>query len=104
MKITIVGAGNVGGASALGWTKNGHEIIIGARNPNSEKIKKVIPQNPDIKVKSVPDAVKESDVIRIAANPHSIEEISKQLGNVKEKIIIDVIIWVVMIKLLYLNN
>ena len=89
MKITIIGAGNVGGVLALGWTKAGHEVTIGARNPSSEKIKKVISQNPNIKVKSIKEAAKQSEIILIASNPNSVEEISKQLGDVKDKIIID---------------
>ena len=89
MKIAIIGAGNVGGALALSWAKIGHEIIIGARNPNSEKIKKVISQNPNIRIKSIEDSVKESEVILIAASPKAVEEITKQFGDVKGKIIID---------------
>jgi predicted dinucleotide-binding enzyme len=89
MKIAIIGAGNVGGALALGWAKADHEIIIGARNRESEKVRKATSQNPAIKVKSIEEAVKESEVILIAANPNSVEEISKQLGDVKDKVIID---------------
>lgn len=89
MKIAIIGAGNVGGALALGWTKAGHELVIGARNPNSEKIKKVTSQNSDIRVKSIEDSVKESEVILIAADPSTVEEIVKQFGDVKERVIID---------------
>ena len=40
MKIAIIGAGNVGGTLALGWAKAGHEITIGAKDPNSNKVKK----------------------------------------------------------------
>ena len=89
MKIAVIGAGNVGGALTLGWVKSGHEVTIGARNSNSEKIKKVTAQNAGIKVKSIAEAVKESEIILISANPNSVEEISNQLGDVKEKIIID---------------
>jgi len=47
MKISIIGAGNVGGSLALSWAKAGHEVLIGARNPNSDKTNKVISENPD---------------------------------------------------------
>jgi len=89
MKIAIIGSGNVGGALAIGWAKAGHDIFIGARNKESEKVKKVTSQNAGIKVKSIKEATKESEVILIAANPNALEEISKWLGDVKEKIIID---------------
>ncbi len=89
MKIAIIGAGNVGGALALGWAKAGHEIIIGAKDPNSAKVKKVTSQNSGIKVTSVKDASNEAEVILIAATSSAVEEISKELGDVKNKIIID---------------
>lgn len=89
MKISIIGAGNVGGVLAVGWAKAGHEVTIGARNPKSEKIKKVISKNPEIKIKSIEAAVRESEVILIAANPNAVEEILNQFGDVKGKIIID---------------
>jgi 8-hydroxy-5-deazaflavin:NADPH oxidoreductase len=89
LKIAIIGAGNVGGALALGWAKAGHEIIIGAKNPNSDKVKKVISQNSQIKVKSVKEAAKEAEVILIAASAPAVPDISKSLGDVKNKIIID---------------
>ena len=89
MKIAIIGAGNVGGALTLKWMKAGHKVLIGARNPNSEKIKKVISQNSNVQVKSIEDSVKESEVILVSVNPAAIEEISNQMGDVKGKIIID---------------
>lgn len=89
MKIAIIGAGNVGGALALGWAKAGHEIIIGAKNLNSDKVKKVTNQNNNIKVKSVKDASQEAEVILIAATSAAVQEISKQLGDVMDKVIID---------------
>jgi 8-hydroxy-5-deazaflavin:NADPH oxidoreductase len=89
LKIAIIGAGNVGGALALGWARAGHEIIIGAKNPSSDKVKKVLTQNSQIKVKSVNEASKEAEVILIAASASAVPDISKSLGNVKDKIIID---------------
>jgi len=89
LKIAIIGAGNVGGALALGWARAGHEIIIGAKNPSSDKVKKVLTQNSQIKVKSVNEASKEAEVILIAASASAVPDISKSLGDVKDKIIID---------------
>jgi len=33
MKIGIIGAGNVGGALAEGWSRAGHEVVFGVRRP-----------------------------------------------------------------------
>jgi hypothetical protein len=89
MKIAMIGAGNVGGALAHIWATAGHQIIIGARDRNSEKVKRVTEQNSSIRVKSIDEAVMEAEVILIAASPAAVGEIAKQLGDVKDKVIID---------------
>jgi 8-hydroxy-5-deazaflavin:NADPH oxidoreductase len=85
MKIGIIGTGNVGGALALGWAKVRHEIIIGAKDSNSDKVKKVKSQISTVKVKSVKEASNDAEVILIAATSSAVAEISKELGDVKIK-------------------
>ncbi|MCU0414782.1 MAG: hypothetical protein MUE91_10350, partial [Ignavibacteriaceae bacterium] len=46
-------------------------------------------QSSGIKVKSIDAASKEAEVILIAASPAAVGEIAKQLGDVKDKVIID---------------
>ena len=89
MKVAVIGSGNVGGALALGWAKAGHEIILGVRNPQSQNVKRVITKNSNIKVKSVSEAANEAEVILIAADSAKVKEIATQLGDVKNKVIID---------------
>jgi predicted dinucleotide-binding enzyme len=38
MKIAVIGYGNVGSTLGLAWTKAGHEVIFGARDPGNNKI------------------------------------------------------------------
>ena len=52
-------------------------------------MKKATAQNGSIKVISVNEASNEADVILIAATSSAAKEISEQLGDVKNKIIID---------------
>jgi len=86
MKIAVIGAGNGGETLDLRWARAGHDIVIGARDPNSHKIKKVTSQNRMIKVKSIQDASAEAEVILIAAASNAIREISKQLGVDRDKV------------------
>lgn len=37
MRIAIIGAGNVGQALGQGWTKRGHQVTYGVRNPADAK-------------------------------------------------------------------
>jgi predicted dinucleotide-binding enzyme len=37
MRIAIIGAGNVGQALGQGWSRRGHEVRYGVRNPADAK-------------------------------------------------------------------
>lgn len=41
MKITVIGAGNVGGTLARRWSALGHEVVLGLRDPDSAKSRAV---------------------------------------------------------------
>lgn len=89
MKIAIIGSGNVGGALAKKWIKAGHTIIIGARLPLSEKNIKLAMQIGEDRFTSIPNAVKQCEIILIAAPAPACVEVVKSLGDSSGKIIID---------------
>jgi predicted dinucleotide-binding enzyme len=88
MKIAIIGSGNVGGALAQGWAKAGHEITFGVRNKDEFKGNRLSGIQ-SITAASIPDAVKSSEVIVIAAVPQAIKSIVEAMGDVSSKVIID---------------
>lgn len=88
MKIAIIGSGNVGGALAQGWAKAGHEITFGVRNKDEFKGNRLSGIQ-SITASSIPDAVKSSEVIVIAAVPQAIKSIVEAMGDVSSKVIID---------------
>lgn len=87
MKIAILGAGNVGMALAGGWAKAGHSIILGVKDPQSEKTGSLLKEN--ITAKTVSEASAESEVILISLPVSSVISVLKEIGNVKDKTIID---------------
>lgn len=87
MKITIIGSGNVGGALAQGWAKSGHEITFGVRNKDEFKGNRL--SGIQSITASIPDAVKSSEVIVIAAVPQAVLSIAGMMGDVSDKVIID---------------
>ncbi len=89
MKITIIGAGNVGGALAQQWAKKGHDIIVGARNPESDKVKKLKEQLPNLSITDVPGGVRTGEVILVATPPQFAVELTREWGAVAGKVIID---------------
>lgn len=88
MKIAIIGHGNVGGALAKRWAANGHDIIIGARNPQDEKVQEFTKIGL-ITASDIADAVQKADVIVVATPAHIAVDLANQFGKLPEKIIID---------------
>lgn len=88
MKIAIIGHGNVGGALAKSWAAKGHDILIGAKDGASEKVKQLAALD-NISVHSVEEAAAQAEVILIATPAHIANELASQLADAKDKIIID---------------
>lgn len=88
MKIAIIGSGNVGGALARQWVNHGHQVLIGARFPLSEKNILLAAEIGD-RFTRIPIAVKESDVILISTPPAAILELVAEMGDVTGKVLID---------------
>lgn len=89
MNITIIGSGNVGGALAQQWIKAGHNVLIGAKYPLSQKNSELATKIGEDRFGTISNAVKKSDVILIATPPTAIFEIIEQIGDVSGKVIID---------------
>ena len=88
-KIAIIGSGNVGSALVKSWSKAGHEVIFGVRDPQSPKTKKALAFIPEAKVNTITQASKNADVIVITTPPEVVLELIPQLGDVSNKVIID---------------
>lgn len=89
MTIAIIGSGNVGGALAQSLIKAKHTVLIGAKFPLSEKSIQLATKIGEDRFAVVEWAAKQADVIIITTPPESVIDLIPQLGNVKNKIIID---------------
>ncbi|WP_228378840.1 NADPH-dependent F420 reductase [Chryseobacterium hispalense] len=89
MNIAIIGSGNVGGAMAQQWIKAGHNVLIGAQFPLSEKNISLATKIGEDRFAVVENAVRQCEVILIATPPEAILDILGKLGNVSGKVIID---------------
>ena len=79
MKITIIGAGNMGGALIKGWAKKGvHELTITARTEKT--LSRFSSEYPNIKTMlDNVEAVKDADVIVIAVKPWLVETVINEI-------------------------
>lgn len=91
MRIAVIGMGHVGGALGTGWARTGHEVVFGARDPESPEAQQLISQiGGNAKIASVQDAIARVEVIALAipwgAVPDALKSIAPALSG---KILID---------------
>ena len=89
MKIAIIGAGNVGIALGKAWTKRGHEIVFGVRNPESAKARSLAQQFPNAHLLLNGAAAQKAEFIVLATPWQSTEEAVRTCGDLQGKTIID---------------
>ncbi|WP_064196794.1 MULTISPECIES: NADPH-dependent F420 reductase [Emticicia] len=89
MKIAIIGSGNVGGALAQKFMKAGHNVLVGAKFPLSEKSIKLATQIGEDRFTSVESAVKQCEVVVLAIPAPMAAEVAQSLGDTTGKVIID---------------
>src|SRR5476651_1199319 len=88
MNIAIIGTGNIGGTLAKKWSACGHKIFLGVRDLDNFKGEELLADS-NITALGISDAVKQANVVLVAATPQSVPYIIKSMGNVAGKVIID---------------
>jgi predicted dinucleotide-binding enzyme len=88
MKIAIIGHGNVGGALASRWAAAGHQLLIGAREPQDEKALALADVD-NISMHTIPEAVAEAQVILVATPAHIVASLAESWGDCSGKTVID---------------
>lgn len=90
MKIAIIGTGNVGGTLGSRWAEIGYQVVFGTRDPNSEKVQRLLASAGDItSAKNVSDAVAEADVVVIAVPWNVTRATIEAAGDLTGKIVVD---------------
>lgn len=89
MKIAVIGTGNVGSTLAMAFKKAGLDVLFGVRDKEADFKGKEIALEYKIDWLNIEDAVSESSVIVLSAPGQLAHEIARQLGDVKDKVIID---------------
>lgn len=89
MRIAFIGIGNVGSALANSLTTVGHEVLIGARDPDSDSVKSALTRNPTLQVKGIREATLEADVIFLSTPFAAVEAALKSAGPLPGKTVVD---------------
>jgi predicted dinucleotide-binding enzyme len=90
MKIAILGTGNVGGALARVWTRKGHEIVFGTREPQSVKVQDLVANlGKRAKADSPEHAAQACEVVVLATPWPAAQESIQSCGRLAGKLVID---------------
>lgn len=90
MKITILGAGNVGSALGRVWARAQHEIVFGVPQPRSEKTRAVLASiGAQASAARVAEAVQGSDVIVLATPWDATQAALASAGSLAGRVVID---------------
>lgn len=90
MKIGIIGTGNVGSALGKGWASKGHTVLFGTRQPESDKVQKVLAEVGERGTAvSIPDAIQHADVILLAVPWNVVAQVTETVSDWQGKIVID---------------
>ncbi len=91
MKITVLGAGNIGRTLGKKWLQAGHEIIFGVRDPNSPKTLAALEDiGPLARTADIDSALDFGEIILFSVPWAAVAEIAAQFaGKLNGKILID---------------
>jgi predicted dinucleotide-binding enzyme len=88
--IAVIGTGNVGSALGPEFAAQGHTIVYGSREPNRDDVQALVARTAGNARAATPqDAIVGADMVVLAVPGTSAVEITKGLGDLSGKIIID---------------
>lgn len=88
MKIAIIGTGSVGSALALGLSRTQHEILLGTRAPDEQRVQEFTSQS-GAKALVPSAAAAQADIVILALPWAAVEPVARALGALAGKIVID---------------
>ncbi len=90
MKIAIIGVGSVGSALAKTFSKAGHEIRLGVKNPSEEKYQKIAEQIAgSVSLHTVETSVEGVDLAILATPWNVVPDVARQLEKTEGLIVVD---------------
>ncbi len=88
MKISILGAGDMGAGLACLWARAGHEVTISSRTP-STAVAVASRTSYGVRVSTLRQAAESADVIALATRFEAIDAVLAQTGDLEGRVVID---------------
>lgn len=89
MKIAIIGSGSVGVALGKQWVKAGHQIVYGARDPESPKLLAALESTPGARSASVAAAAESCEAVVLATPWAATQAAVAACRNLAGKVVLD---------------
>jgi 8-hydroxy-5-deazaflavin:NADPH oxidoreductase len=90
MRITVVGAGNVGGTLASRWSAAGHRVVFGARDPGSAKVAAWLARVPALACEAPDVALAGAEAVLLALPAAAVAGFAEAYGRELDgKVVID---------------
>jgi 8-hydroxy-5-deazaflavin:NADPH oxidoreductase len=88
MKVAIIGAGNVGGALGRAWSRAGHAVVFGVRDPSAAEVRALVAETGAEAL--APAAAAAAGAVVVLALPWGAAEAAvRGLGDLTGKVVID---------------
>jgi NADPH-dependent F420 reductase len=92
MKIAVLGTGQVGGALGRRWAGQGHQVIYGVRDTDSDEVRTVVEASgPNASVGSVVEAAAAAEVVVLGIPWNVTREVLEAIGDFEGRILVDCI-------------
>ncbi len=90
MKISILGAGNVGGTLGCAWARKGHDVFFGVPSPEDAKTKQLLTTiGSKARAGTVAEAAAAGEVIVLATPWPATKDAIQAAGNLAGKVVVD---------------
>jgi hypothetical protein len=88
--IAVIGTGDVAGALGPEFAAQGHTIVYGSRNPSRDDVRALVTRTGDAASATTPaESVAGADMVVMAVPGTAVEAVTRSLGDLSGKIIID---------------
>mgnify|MGYP003908855205 CR=1 FL=1 len=81
VKIAVLGAGTVGRTLAAGWVRAGHRVVLGSRDPASERVTAAVAETGAAGAAEHAEAVSACDVVVVTVPGDQVEGLIGALGG-----------------------
>jgi hypothetical protein len=88
MKICIIGSGHIGAGLARAWSKHGHQLVFGARDPGVPDLGALCAEL-GASAKTIGESANDAEVVVLAVPYGALDTVLGALGALSGKVVID---------------